>query len=238
MPSTIGIVASTFNPLRLAPYLWLDAADTTTITASSNAVSEWRDKSGNARHVTQATASNQPTTGSSTQNGRNVITFDGSDWLGPTPSGFSPAAAGLTLFVVVKEDPAATLSIAVFAQQDGTGLGRNWLAKDPVGAYDTFLGGTTTAVGADTSAWVSMRVSCAAGSNQTLSIVQNASTTATATRTLEAATGGFMVGTRKNNFSTQALTGAIAEILVFNSVLSADDISRVNAYLNSKWAVY
>ncbi len=67
-----------FSPLDLSPALWLDASDATTITASSGAVSEWRDKSGNARHATQATAAAQPTTGTATLNGLNVIDFDGS----------------------------------------------------------------------------------------------------------------------------------------------------------------
>ena len=34
--------------------LWLDADDNTTITHSSNAVSQWNDKSGNGNHATQS----------------------------------------------------------------------------------------------------------------------------------------------------------------------------------------
>ena len=41
--------------------LWLDAEDNTTITHSSNAVSQWNDKSGNGNHATQATSSKMPT---------------------------------------------------------------------------------------------------------------------------------------------------------------------------------
>lgn len=53
--------------------LWLDASDLGTITKDgSNYVSEWRDKSGNAKHFTQATGSAQPLWSS------NKITFDGS----------------------------------------------------------------------------------------------------------------------------------------------------------------
>jgi hypothetical protein len=54
-----------FRPLGLPNFsglaLWLDAADASTITLDgSNNVSEWRDKSGNARHATQATAGSRP----------------------------------------------------------------------------------------------------------------------------------------------------------------------------------
>jgi hypothetical protein len=44
-------------------------------------VSQWDDKSGNARHVTQGTAAAQPTTGAATINGLNVLDFDLGDFL-------------------------------------------------------------------------------------------------------------------------------------------------------------
>lgn len=43
---------------RLA--LWLDADDFSTITLNGSTVSQWRDKSGNGRHVSQNNASAQP----------------------------------------------------------------------------------------------------------------------------------------------------------------------------------
>jgi hypothetical protein len=70
-----------FSPLDLSPALWLDASDTATITASLGSVSQWDDKSGNGRNVTQGTAAAQPTTGASTLNGLNVLNFDGGDRL-------------------------------------------------------------------------------------------------------------------------------------------------------------
>lgn len=68
-------------PESMNTVLWLDAADTSTITASSGAVSQWDDKSSGARHFTQSTAGSRPTTGVTTLNGRNVIDFD-NDWMG------------------------------------------------------------------------------------------------------------------------------------------------------------
>lgn len=44
---------------ELRPRLWLDASDASTIGLATG-VSEWRDKSGNNRHVFQATTSRQP----------------------------------------------------------------------------------------------------------------------------------------------------------------------------------
>lgn len=41
--------------------LWLDAEDAASITLNGATVSQWNDKSGNGRHVSQATAASQPT---------------------------------------------------------------------------------------------------------------------------------------------------------------------------------
>ena len=50
-----------WTPAEITTALWLDAADAATITLNGSAVSQWSDKSGNARHVLQAAAEKQPT---------------------------------------------------------------------------------------------------------------------------------------------------------------------------------
>jgi hypothetical protein len=61
---------------------WYDAADTATITVSGTAVTQWNDKSSYGKNLTQGTAAARPTSGVTTLNGLNVITFDGGDYLG------------------------------------------------------------------------------------------------------------------------------------------------------------
>lgn len=56
-PRTTG-----FNPKSIAGLTaWWDASDSSTITLNATTVSEWRDKTGNGRHLEQGTALNQPT---------------------------------------------------------------------------------------------------------------------------------------------------------------------------------
>lgn len=57
--------------------LWLDPADPSTLTLVSGAVSEWRDKSGAGRSVSQATPANRPAYSATSLNGRPGLTFDG-----------------------------------------------------------------------------------------------------------------------------------------------------------------
>jgi hypothetical protein len=69
---------SLWTPADIDTALWLDAADTSTITtATGNDVSNWADKSGNGRDMAQGTALSQPQTGSTIINGLNAIYFDG-----------------------------------------------------------------------------------------------------------------------------------------------------------------
>ena len=69
-----GVLRKTFSPSDLNNNnLWLDASDISSITHSSNAVSQWNDKSGNNYHAT--VNSSEPTTGSLSINGKNVLTW-------------------------------------------------------------------------------------------------------------------------------------------------------------------
>jgi hypothetical protein len=73
---------SVWNPSMISTALWLDAADSTTINATSGAVTEWRTKtSGSSIAFTPANSDStrRPATGASTQNSKNVIDFDGSN---------------------------------------------------------------------------------------------------------------------------------------------------------------
>ena len=80
--------------------LWLDASDSSTITASSGSVSLWADKSGNGNNATQGTGSAQPTTGVNTANGKNVLNFDGGDTLEIGSGVYSIPSDENTLFIV------------------------------------------------------------------------------------------------------------------------------------------
>lgn len=115
--------ADAWSPSSISTVLWLDAADASTITKVNGAVSQWNDKSGNGRNVSQATSANRPTyaaTGlnglptidwGSTANGKNLA-FSGSaftpariygvaEWDGPDPfpnSSASDSHCGLVSF--------------------------------------------------------------------------------------------------------------------------------------------
>jgi hypothetical protein len=60
--------------------LWLDASDPATIvTDGSGLIQQWSDKSGNAHHATQPTATERPAPNATALNGRPAVRFDGVD---------------------------------------------------------------------------------------------------------------------------------------------------------------
>jgi hypothetical protein len=82
-----------WTPARTTTALWLDGADASTLynatsggslVAADGAVARWEDKSGNARHLTQGTLGSRPARKAAILNGRDVLRFDGGDWLETT----------------------------------------------------------------------------------------------------------------------------------------------------------
>ena len=84
--SPFGFVQSVpiaaFNPGDMSSlYSWYDPSDLSTITEVAGAVSQLDDKGPNGKDITQGSGSSQPTTGTQTINGLNVLNYDGGDSL-------------------------------------------------------------------------------------------------------------------------------------------------------------
>jgi hypothetical protein len=72
---------STWNPSMISTALWLDAADASTVTLNGSSVSQWNDKSGNGRNLTQGTSANQPLYVTNALNGKPKLNFGTTDFL-------------------------------------------------------------------------------------------------------------------------------------------------------------
>lgn len=64
-----------WTPANINTALWLDAADASTITLNGSTVSQWNDKSGRGNHVSNATASFQPTYLTTGWNNKPTLSF-------------------------------------------------------------------------------------------------------------------------------------------------------------------
>lgn len=98
-----------FSPADLSGLaLWLDAADNATITQVAGAVSLWSDKSGNNRHVSNATGAQQPVYTGTFAPAANV-SFNGTSQNLFNTLPFMYSAGACTIFMVA-DIPAQSLS--------------------------------------------------------------------------------------------------------------------------------
>lgn len=101
---------SVWNPSMIQTALWLDAADATTVTTVSGAVSQWNDKSGNGRNATQPSSTKRPTYSAAFLNSKAVVSFDGSnDILGFTNRTLASNVNAISyFFVAISNAPSST----------------------------------------------------------------------------------------------------------------------------------
>ena len=201
LTSSRGLIG--FPPAIQGLQLWLDAADTTTITQSSGSVSQWNDKSGNGNDVTQGTADNQPTTNASTQNGKNIIDFDGNDIL-DLPSGlFGIPNSNNTMFVVANTPLDTTFQRVVNFEDGGGSILR--MSFSSVSGTVSYGGSTPINFSGVTKANMNIIRGRISGTTQAISVngqAEQSNTSYTQTAAISGVIGG-------SNPSSQTLTGSI-----------------------------
>jgi len=214
-----------FSPLDLSPVLWLDASDTSTITEVGGAVSQWDDKSGNGYDVAQGTAAAQPTSGTRTINSLNVLDFDGSsDYLQIV--NFSAAISQPnTVFVVASQDAGGSDVLIDSGTASPRTFFRTFLNQYQLSAGTGLSGGVP-----NTNPHIHMFVA-----NSTSSVIEidgsNVASGNAGTNGMDGATigGAYSVGSYWD--------GAIAEVIIVDGTLTAEQIADTEQYLANKWGI-
>lgn len=231
--------------------LWLDAPDTSTITASSGSVSAWADKSGNGNNATQGTGSSQPTTGVATSNGKNLIRFDGSNdamMVAANATIDNIFDGGGSVFIVYA--PIA-FGGRILDKRGATQAGWSYYHNDSLGSDAKLLfqqDGAVSQYGYQTDGRV---VTLNLTSATAFTWDSTTPTTRTdfyvntspplANATLNSGSGASVSDAARNLFignRDDLLRGAqidVGEIIAYDRTLSAAEISQVNAYLTNKW---
>ena len=250
----LGIIASSkekvFSPLSL-PNLkaWYDASDTSTITGGA-AVSQWNDKSPNGYHLSQATATKKPSSGTRTLNSLNVIDFDGtndiltaataSDW---TFLSNSSASTAFAVFILDDTNPSAFLTTHTI----GTTIGLSVYYNTELGAFvsngtaDVVYNATaqTVSTGNAYAYWLTDPANATAANRSEIyynGVLKNKNNTATATASSSTPHYALSTGGRQND-DAYSLNGAMCEIIICSGLLSATNITKTKDYLTAKWGV-
>jgi hypothetical protein len=225
--------------------LWLDAADDTTISIGTG-VSQWDDKSGNARHATQAVGANQPAYITAGKNGLNLVRFDGSNDRLTLPEFLSNPS--LSIYIVRKVTTAGDRDVFVDYGNTGekqllmgsfAGLGQNSMyVRDGSGVQ---LIRHNFAV---TSNYEVIGFKLDAPNKQAVFRVNNTRTTVTnasydSSTTWEGTFGNPTIGALQNSSSgtLRFFLGDVCEKVVYNEVISDSDETKLYNYLKDKWDI-
>jgi hypothetical protein len=221
-----------WTPAKISTALWLDAADSSTITLNGSNVSQWNDKSGNNRHATQSTAADQPIYLTANQNGLNVVGFD-LDFMN-YPNISSTGTYSSSTFVVHKRTglgntlypPIVSLAYNSGIYQYLGGSGTNW------GVYDGGLRYSTELIGTDWKIVENIR-------DKTISpalnfFYSNGNAVGSTALSLDNTYNPTYIG---NDRVSQRSRMDIGEIVITLDVVSTINRQKIEGYLAHKWGL-
>jgi len=192
--------------------------------STSNFISKLKDNSGNGNDATQSNPSFQPQQNASIElNGHNVITFDGNnDFL----TNNAPYGCPFTLFFISRQNVITTYQDII---EPNGGVNTQWLYNS--GKY-IWYGENFSSQVFDTKSYHIM--SLARNSDSlifSLDAVRNSKATG-----LPIHTGsGWTIGSY-NGYSINLLNGNIAEIILYDTLLSNIEMNKVYDYLRNKYS--
>jgi hypothetical protein len=207
--------------------LWLDADDAASLTLSGSSISQWNDKSGNARHAT-ASGAVRPTLQTAAQNGKNTARFTAtSSQRLILASSVDLSLARTVLAVVRRGGPAGTNIVEVLGDTlHGSAYGLEWWSN-------------TNIYSAGTGKYIQSNSHADTGYN----LISLDLDTSTGHMYLNAADLSPTVGVVVTSgiFDTVGWADSsygnfeMAELCVYNAVLSTADRQACETYLKTKW---
>lgn len=235
-----GSRGPSFNPLSLAPTLWLDASQIVGL-ADADPVATWADVSGNGRDFTQSTEADKPVYKTSILNGKPVVRFVNDNVACASDMSNFITNSAYTLFLVGKITTAANNGAPFYNNScfiaDGTADARFALTgrDDNTAAAGNYDGSSDEAAVAAAAGTFFTFTQQHTGGNITLQ-ANDGSTASSASGNTSSLIYFPHLGSNYN--LTVMLACDIAEVLIFNSALSAGNIALVKAYLKAKYAHY
>lgn len=228
------VPAATFTPaLDGAVLAWYDASDETALTASDGLVEAWLDLAG-GDDLVQANTTRRPRTGARSLNGRNLVDFDGGDFL-ERASLTLPANGDLAVHMALDLDGVDNAFAAVLAfdalndmqldANDATSFfGR--LNPNGIGAPVTLSGGPFSG-----PLILSMIFDQTGSGTAEVFIADQSRATMAYTAPIDALVALHLMTNRSRNAS---VNGAVGEVVITGATGNRGDY---HGYLSSKWGV-
>lgn len=232
-------VVSTFSPSDIAGLkVWLKA-DALSL-SNNDPVTTWTDSSGTGNSLTQGTAGAKPTYKTNIFNGQPAISFDGGDFLQKaSPTGI-PGNAAWSLFVVFSQSEVSPAWKYII----------NWAVSGfPAGQYVHIISPHGNAGGEDEALWgfgsngfyggsglndgvPKVGILTHNGSNAQVGYINNVSIGTGAYSPSSWTPNSFSLG----GSGAGEFVGYIAEVILYDSLLSSGDRGNVYSYLATKYS--
>lgn len=225
--------ATGFDPRSISNLAyWLDATDSATVTTVNGAVSSWASKAGTGT-ATQGIAANRPTYTTAGRNGKNVISFDGTnDFL--TSSTLSINQPFSIVFAGFQATQSANSQYVCDGGTSTTRVVLAWNATGgAVGRLFMFCG-TIVSPGSGQQAFGEWAVSSAVFNGASSQLRVNGSQIATGNPGSTAITA-LTLGARYTGDSL--FVGDWGAFLVYSRALSETELLRVERYLGKLFSV-
>lgn len=237
--SNVKIDVKPWTPSETSTVLWYDASDLSTITSSSNVISQVDDKSGNDIHLNVITANKfGPKTGTRSLNGMNVFSWDNADQILENNSFFHDQAnTALFVAIVFKADLDGNQDFLLAGTESVTPGERMSIRRLHSGDKMQILGGSNTG----SNIPLTSNSNTAQEGQDTILLVKMNSSTSTIRINGELEKSGN-IGTNAldslniggNARESSNINGYIAEIISFTN--SSQQLI-VEGYLAHKWAL-
>lgn len=231
-----------FNPRSIANlYAWFRSD--MGITLNGSTVSAWADQSGNGKNLTQGTASNQPTfvSSDSEYNNYGSLSFDG---VNDVLTGASFNYGSFTMFIVGKVTTAAGNGY-YYIRGSGASSDYLWSRTADTLYVDRNNASTRNRKDNNNATWgvgsTPKTVTQSFDGTNAGSILRVNGSGQTMTETAANDPGTSSVSRTFNLYSDNATyftIGTIAELIIYSAALSANDRSRIEAYLKARYNHY
>lgn len=227
-----------WSPLQLAPAGWYDAGDSATLQQSGGSVSQWRDKSGNNLDLAQTDPARQPQIGIHSINGINTLKFDG-DVLASSRNPFTTSIEDAFVITVHRID--ATTNGSLFNLNGTLNSPGRWQAHAPWGSTLYFDAGSASGgarlgsnygVGVGDEVIVSFYGSTTDNVQQ---IYKNGSLLAGDSSGHSTTVTGNAIYIGAGSATQYFQNTSIAEMIIINGTVSAEDRQNLEGYLAHKW---
>ena len=241
-----------FNPVDIPGCaLWLDGADVGSMVLSGSSVTQWGDKSGNGYNFSQISGLGAGDLISNAINGNPAVSFTASDQvLSSSTFPLNASSSGYSIFTVTRQNDVHYsangynyILSSYGAGNAGNGLfygtsPTNFLLTANGTAGPTF-GFNDLNVNTPNTLMNSVQLTSIAVNGSVLTPYLNGIAMGTKTGTCVAVTG-ISVGNAYapgGGFTYQAWGGVVAEVLIYNAILTQQQRQKIEQYLAWKWGI-